>query len=257
MSSKEVRDRAIAKALRSHGRSLTSWARWRASDANFSGHDANAFLVGVMFDRTVPWQRAWDAGAWLCTSIGDPNDVAAVWATLSKMDRTRLRGFLRYGYGGQAFHRHYKTFARLLPLAARHLLDLYGGDPRRIWNNQHDVNKVRDRLDEIPTIGPGLSRMAVLILARDYGRLGGKKAKRRLEPKPDVHVRRVFQRAGLVESGASGQAIIDVARSLAPDFPAVLDAPAWDIGRKWCRPTRPECPSCSLRSVCRKKGVKR
>lgn len=250
----EARDGAIANALRSHGRSLTSWARWRAGDANFGPHAANAFLLGVMFDRNVHWERAWDAGDWLSKSLGDPNDVAAVWTALSRMKPNRLRGFLRYGYKGQAFHRHYRTFARLLPRAARQLLDLYSGDPRRIWNNQRDVNKVRSRLDEIPTMGPGLSRMAVLILARKYGRFGGKKAKRCLEPKPDVHVRRVFRRTGLVEDGSPDTAIIDVARRVAPDFPAALDAPAWDIGRRWCRPTQPNCRECPVNGVCRRIG---
>jgi len=239
----------VAKALRCYARSLAGWTRWSSKSTRMRPDAANEFLLGVMFDRSVPWERAWDAAKWMCSSIGDPQDVTSVWQALARMEPPRLRGFLRYGYGGYAFHRHYKTFARLLPRAAEHILEHYQGDPRRIWNNQKDVNEVRSRLDSIPTIGPGLARMAVFGLAH-RGRLGGKKARRHLEPKPDVHVRRVFQRAGLIEPGASAMAVIQAARDLAPDFPASLDAPAWDIGHTWCRPSRPNCGECPLSAVC-------
>lgn len=247
---------AVAKALRRYGRSLADWARWKSKSTKMRPHAANAFLLGVMFDRSVPWERAWDAADWMCSSIGDPEDVTSVWHALVKMDASRLRGFLRYGYGGQAFHRHYKTFARLLPQASEHILEHYQGDPRKIWNNQRDVNEVRNRLDSIPAIGPGLARMAVLILAREHGRLGGRKARRQLDPKPDVHVRRVFQRVGLIEPGWSMNAVIEAARDLAPDFPGSLDAPAWEIGRNWCRPSRPHCDECPVSAVCPRVGIR-
>ncbi len=172
------------------------------------------------------------------------------------MEPSRLRGFLRYGSGGKAFHRHYKTFARLLPQAATHLLDIYDGDPRLIWRNQRDVEEVRRRLDAIPAVGPALARMAVLILARNYGLLGGKRARQQLDVKPDVQVTRVFRRSGLVQLGATDDDVVEAARALAPDFPAALDAPAWDIGRTWCRPRQPQCSACPLRMPCPQLGVR-
>jgi endonuclease III len=159
-----------------------------------------------MLDRAVNADRAWAAAEWICDALSDPDDVASLWRTLQQMDKTRLRGFLRYGYGRRAFHRHYKTFARLLPEAADHLLTNYRGDPRRIWNGRRDVSDVRGALDGIPGIGPALAKVAVLILARDHGLLGGKKARKQLDVKPDVHVCRVFQRAGLIERGADSSA---------------------------------------------------
>jgi endonuclease III len=217
---------------------------------------ANAFLLGVMFDRSVSADRAWDAAQWICDAVGESDDVGALWRALRDMDPRRLRGFLRYGYGGCAFHRHYKTFARLLPQAAHHLLAHYGGDPRRIWGGQRDVTEVRRRLDAIPAIGPALAKMAVLILAREHGLLGGKKASPQLDVKPDVHVRRVFLRTGLIPHGASIEAVLQSARQVAPDFPASLDAPAWEIGRNWCRPQRPKCPECPLDEVCPRVGLR-
>jgi endonuclease III len=186
----------------------------------------------------------------------DSDDVASLWRNLKEMDPSRLRGFLRYGYGGSALHPFYRTFAQLLPKAAEHLLTNYKGDPRQIWNNQRDVVKVRRHLDEIPGIGPGLARMAVLILAREHGRLGGRRACQKLDVKPDRQVRRVFLRTGLIQRWATDTELMQTARDLAPDFPASLDAPSWEIGRNWCRPTRPKCSDCPLYGICPQVGVR-
>jgi endonuclease III len=66
----------------------------------------------------------------------------------------------------------------------------------------------------------------------------------------DVHVRRVFTRLGLVEEAARIEEIIYCARVLHPHFPGLLDFPAWEIGRTWCRPTMPRCTECYLRPLC-------
>jgi len=217
---------------------------------------ANTFLLGVMLDHSGNAERAWEAAEWICSAVGDSDDVASLWRNLKEMDPPRLRGFLRYGYGGKALHRFYRTFAQLLPEAAEHLLTNYEGDPRRIWNNQRDVVKVRRLLDEIPAIGPALAKMAVLILAREHGLLGGKKACRQLDVKPDIQVRRVFVRTGLIQKGATDAVLVESARQLAPDFPAALDAPSWEIGRNWCRPKRPSCSDCPIYGTCPQVGVR-
>jgi len=250
-----VRLRKVASALRKHARTMSGFVRWSKATSKMYPPEANTFLLGVILDRSVQWQRAWDAAEWICKILGKKDDVAALWTAIAEMEPVRLRGFLRYGYGGKAFHRHYKTFSNLLPQAANHLLELYSGDPRKIWNNQTDVQKVKKRLEEIPGIGPALANFAVLCLARDYGLLGGKKARQQLDVKPDMHVQRVFYRAGLVPRGAKPQDVVNAARQLAPDFPASLDVPAWDIGRNWFRPRHPGCLECPIGGVCPRVGL--
>ena len=248
--------RRVCKALRQHARSMSDWVHWSKKTSKMSPDSANNFLLGVMLDHNVNADGVWDAANWIRTAVGDSDDVASLWRNLKKMDPPRLRGFLRYGYGGKALHRFYKTRARLLPKAAEHLIENYEGDPRRIWNNQRDVVEVRRRLDEIPGIGPALARMAVLSLARTHGRLGGKNARRQLDVKPDIHVRRVFVRTGMIQKGATNTELVDSARQLAPDFPASLDAPSWEIGRNWCRPKRPSCSDCPIYGICPQVGVR-
>jgi hypothetical protein len=40
------------------------------------------------------------------------------------------------------------------------------------------------------------------------------------------------------------------ARALHPEFPGLLDYPAWEIGRHWCRPQTPLCAGCYMCAVC-------
>ncbi len=70
--------------------------------------------------------------------------------------------------------------------------------------------------------------MAVEILARDFGipihDISG------IDIAYDVHLRRVFLRAGLAEHDDVTH-MVNVARTLHPERPGALDLPAWDMGR--------------------------
>jgi endonuclease III len=66
----------------------------------------------------------------------------------------------------------------------------------------------------------------------------------------DVHVKRVFQRLGLIGPNAGVNEVIYRARSLSPKFPGLLDFPAWEIGRTWCHARRPNCDGCYMRLSC-------
>lgn len=246
----------IVNAMDQYARSIPgNWLRWKVQ--RMDAHRANKFLVGVMLDRGVVGERPWKAADWICEVLGDSKNVATFWKRLRGMEPARLRGFLHYGYGGKAFHRYYKEFARLFRHAAEYLLANHSGDPRQIWNNQRNVGRVKQRLEQLPGIGRALANMAVLALARDYGLLGGKRARQQLDVKPDVQLRRVFVRAGFIEPGASVEAVVDAARQLAPGFSASLDAPAWKIGREWCRPRQPKCSECPVGAVCPRVGVRK
>lgn len=89
--------------------------------------------------------------------------------------------------------------------------------------------------------------MAVEILARTLGVL--LKEMDGSDIAYDVHVRRVFLRTGLATRDEVTH-MVAVARALHPERPGELDLPAWDIGRRWCRPTDPDCPTCPLTAAC-------
>lgn len=245
--------RKVAQALKRYARSMGNWVKPSSKVRKLSPTAANSFLLGVMFDRSIPYEKAWESGEWINDSFGDAKDSSILWKNLVAIEKKRLRGFLRYGFAGKAFHRHYKTFAKQLPEAAAIIIEKYSGDPRKIWNSRRNVLHVRDSLEELPGIGPALSRMAVLILARNYGLLGGKGALPHLDIKPDIHVMRVFHRAGLIMEMDSTIETIEIAQNLSPKFPAELDAPAWQIGQEWCRPRTPCCDICPIEDECPQK----
>jgi len=74
---------------------------------------------------------------------------------------------------------------------------------------------------------------------------------RLIDIKPDVHVIRVFYRSGLSPK-PEGQSCIEAARRLHPEFPGKLDWPAWEIGRKYCYESEPNCTKCPLDDICAK-----
>jgi endonuclease III len=241
--------RRIAKTIQNYGKREGPWPGFSGTVSKMTPAEANAFLLGVILDRSVPYQTAWDAGRVINYVLGDDQDVAALWQRLAQMSKKRLGGFLRYGNGGKAFHRHWGQFTRQLPVAAQHILEVYEGDPRRIWRRQRNVELVRSRLDAIHGIGPALSRMAVRLLAAQYGLLGGRAALKQLDIKPDIHVMRVFLRSGLIARRGGPADAVEAARQLAPRSPASLDA-AWEIGRTWCRRERPNCRECVIGKDC-------
>ena len=65
----------------------------------------------------------------------------------------------------------------------------------------------------------------------------------------DVHIRRVFLRAGLAQRDDVDH-MVAMARELHPERPGAMDFPAWMIGREWCRPSNPSCDQCPLGAVC-------
>lgn len=220
-------------------RKMTSW-------------DGNSFLLGVMFDRGIIFERAWEAGKIVNYVFGELSDPSRLWKGILGLEKKRLLMFMKFGNGGKAFHRFYKEFADKLPLAAKFILEKYDGDPRKIWNNQKDVGKVEERLKEIPLIGMALASMAVRHLAEYYGLLGGRAAFKQIGIKPDIHVMRVFKRTGLVKRELDYKEAMAVAKELFPKYPGSLDAPAWEIGKNFCRPRTPKCSDCPIKAACKR-----
>jgi hypothetical protein len=92
-------ERAIACALLAYAKKI-AWAEPITSVKRFSAHAGNAFLLGVMFDRSVKAEAAWDAAKSINDSLGDSDDPAELWTSLTKLEKACLVRFLRYGNGG-------------------------------------------------------------------------------------------------------------------------------------------------------------
>lgn len=237
---------AAAEELLAYGRDLANARAAQVGGAftDIAGADElvkaspEAFLLGVLFTQGIAAERAWAGPYLLRERLGhlDLHRLASERAAVLEAVSRR-----------PALHRFRITVAGWVSDAAERLLECWGGDASRIWSAGSTAVQVSERLSAFRGIGPKKAAMAVEILARHFGvPIAG------LEDGAvayDVHVRRVFLRAGLSDVD-SRDAIAAAARLACPEAPGTLDLPAWLVGRQWCHPARPDCDACRLGGVC-------
>lgn len=241
-------DDAVATALRTYGEELA--ARGAAQvGGRFTGSRAaddlikrspEAFLLGVLFTQGVPAERAW-AGPYL---LGE---------RLGHLDLHRLAvetdAVLAAVAEPPALHRFVKTLPRWVSAAAQRLLDDHDGSAAAIWPDGTPLPEVVRRLQRFDGIGPKKAVMAAGILVRHFG--VALSDTRSGSVAYDVHVRRVFLRAGLVDEDTP-QAVREAAARACPQAPGTLDLATWLIGRDYCRPMEPRCDACRLGRACQR-----
>lgn len=227
---------ALATESREYGISYTP-----EREANqFLINDPFAFLVGVIFDQGIPAERAWAAPYELSKRLGhlDPRRLAAHPDGIRDAIQARPK-----------LHRFINNLPEWVVLAAEKVVREYGGDAANIWNDGPSARVLQRRLLEFKGIGQKKAAMAVELLEKDFevqiSNLEGS------DVAFDVHIRRVFLRTGLGDFDHIDD-IVSSARQHHPDRPGSLDGPAWQIGRRWCRPMNPTCSECVLESVCPK-----
>ncbi|MDO8949265.1 MAG: hypothetical protein Q8S43_03315 [Actinomycetota bacterium] len=237
---------AVARALVAYGRELAETGAVQvggafttdpAADA-FIKSAPEAFLMGVLFTQGIPAERAWSGPYLLSLRLGhfdlermvrSPEEVARAFET------------------APALHRFVRTLPGWVCSAASRLLDEYDGRAASIWPPGAHVIDVTERLLKFRGIGEKKAAMAVEILARSFGvPLAGLECG---TVAYDVHVRRVFLRAGLVEHDTAMD-VHRAAEAACPEAPGSLDLATWLIGREWCRPRVPDCERCRLGTVC-------
>jgi uncharacterized HhH-GPD family protein len=236
---------AVGRALLAHAEALAN--QLKGGVAQFTSdpaadalirEDPFAFLLAVISDMGIRAERAWALPYELSRRMGtlSPRDLAA--------DPQAVRAAVQRA---PKLHRFVNVVPDWLVQAARIVIDQYGGDAGALWADVPTAAELRRRLEAFPGIGQKKAAMAVEILARDLGYplrdLSGS------DVAYDVHLRRVFLRTGLADHDAVGE-MVAAARALYPARPGALDLPAWDIGRRWCRPTGPDCAACPLNTAC-------
>lgn len=150
-------------------------------------------------------------------------------------------------------HAYPQRMAGRASSALRRIRRDYDGDASKIWSNSPSSAEVVYRFLQFDGFGPKLACMTANLLVRDFGvRLSDHYS---IDVSVDVHVRRIFPRAGLVLGPSSDEALIYKARAINPEYPGVVDFPVWDIGNRWCRPRKPRCTECRIGCCCPKAGV--
>lgn len=146
-------------------------------------------------------------------------------------------------------HRFNNDMAKVFYDGIQRIKNRYDGDASKIWKNNPSSALVVYRFLEFKGCGIKIATMAANILARQYKIPFADYYS--INISPDVHVKRVMKRMGYVDND-SPEIIIYKARQLYPEFPGIIDFSCWEIGRKYCTPTNPDCKNCIVSKSCKK-----
>jgi len=201
----------------------------------------HAYVLACLMDRQIKAERAWVI-PWTIK-----NDLKSF--DIKVLGDQSLQYYQKI-FVSQSLHRFGPSMAKTFHSAVHKILTDYDGNASLIWSGNPSSASVVYRFLQFNGCGVKIATMAANILARqfkipfsDYYSV---------DISPDVHIFRVLKRTGLVPANADRESIIYKARELNPEFPGIIDYSCWEIGRKYCRPTKMLCESCPIESDCMK-----
>jgi endonuclease-3 len=206
---------------------------------DLQGHP-HAFVIACILDRQIRFDLAWRAPYELSKRLGG-------------FDFQRLRSLSALDWQSamtqpSSLHRYSEIMSANVHSAVELIALAYCGDAARIWNDRPTSADLVFRFLAFRGVGPKIATMAANILVRNFKIALSDHFS--IDISADVHVRRVFARLGLTEADPSVSRVVYKARALCPDFPGIMDLPAWEIGNSWCRPVQPRCNQCYMIKVC-------
>ena len=210
-------------------------------------HHPHAFVIACIMDQQINAEKAWLIPYRLFQRIGSFD-----FRVLHRLSRNEVRSLMR---GPPALHRFPEEMSKNLHAAIHLIANEYGGDAGAIWAGRPSSAGLVYRFLQFRGVGPKIATMAANILVRKFKVPVSDYIS--IDISPDVHVRRVFQRLGLIPEGASPEQVIYRARDLNPQFPGLLDLPAFQIGRTYCKPKKPLCSECLMGEICPSSGNQR
>ena len=211
--------------------------------AELINENAFAFSLAVVLDRGTRAEIIWTIPYWIRQDLGhlDPARIGQMMPQEVLDMLSRIPRKPRYMRDAP------QTIIELAHLVS----DEFGGDAELIWRDK-TAHAVKRQFRGIHGVGEGIASMAVILLARCRGiRFSDWSV---MDVKPDVHVQRVLYRLG-VTPAMGGPEAVRAAAQLNPDYPGALSAPLWVIGRRWCRPTAPDCKNCWMSALCARAGL--
>jgi len=207
-------------------------------------NNSHAFVLACIMDRQVKAEKAWLIPHRIRLLLG-----SFEFGKLKELSRQKIRDYFR----NNNLHRFNVLMADNFYYAIQDIEQEYKGFAANIWANSPRSATIVRRFLQFRGAGIKIATMAANILARDFKI--PMVDKYCIDISPDVQVRRVFIRLGLISQHATNEELIYSARELNPDYPGIFDFSAWEIGREWCRPKHPKCNDCYLFQYCPKVGI--
>ena len=193
----------------------------------------------------MPWEKAWRIPVEIKRKgCLDPRQLVS-------KDEPQLIGLLkdlavRPRWGEEQGAKTLSSAARLV------CSERFGGDAGAIWRDRSPA-EVEKTLQEIHASVPGSRRWRLGYSTTTSATSQGRSCRRSTSSQTSTWYA-YSQRLGITRGDSKLEAI-QAAQTLNREFPGALDWPAWQIGRRWCRPTKPDCANCDLTEACTKRGV--
>lgn len=232
-----------AKSKISDGKNLVHYTGEKEID-NFINDIKNyphAFLTACLMDKRIQAERAWEIPYKIKEDLGDDFSMKKL-LSISIEEYKAL-------FETNELHTNYTEMSKVFYEAIQKIHKDYNDDASNIWNNKPDSATLIRRIREFYGAGPKIASMTANILVRQFGiELSDNIC---IDISVDTHVKRVFTRLGLVPEVAENEDIINVARTIYPEYPGILDYSIWNIGRNYCYARKkPNCSECDLNQYC-------
>lgn len=209
------------------------------------------FVLACVMDRQIKAVRAWNIPYIIADEIGSRE----IGAFAAKDEQYYIDLFET-----KKLHRYNSLMAKYFYGAVQRIVNEYGGDASKIWKGTPSSRLVILRFLEFEGIGIKIATMATNILSRDYHI--PMRDLTAIDISPDVHVKRIMYRLGLVSSKDGNwqtinpTEIVNKAALLNIDFPGVFDLLFWDIGNQGiCENNHCNAEKCPFSDFCPKIGI--
>ncbi len=199
------------------------------------------YVLACLMDKQIKAEKAWHIPFEVCNYFN-----TFEMSGLAKLSKEQIEEYFLTNKP----HRFNKDMSEVFYEAIQRIHNLYNDDASKIWSDKPSSAAVVYRFLQFKGAGIKIATMATNILVREYHiELSDYYS---IDISPDVQVKRIFYRMGLVENEEDVSSIVYKARELYPEFPGIIDVACWEIGRTYCNPTTPNCNECPLNHCCKK-----
>lgn len=199
----------------------------------------HAFVLACIMDRQIKAEKAWLIPYEMKKRIGSFRFNILQDLSVSSINKHMTKP--------KTLH-WLSIMSKYFYLAIQKIKDEYNGDASKIWSGTPCSAIIISRFLEFDGVGQKIGTMAANILVRDFKIPVSDKFS--IDISVDVLVRRVLERLEMVRKKAKPEEIVYFARSVNPEYPGIIDLPAWEIGRNWCKPRKPLCNECYMNECC-------
>jgi endonuclease III len=204
-------------------------------------NNPHVFILAALMDRQIKAERAW----------GIPQQIFDIEGTNNFEEIANIKLYrIEKIFKDNSLHRFNTDMANVFYLGIQDIKNKYNCNASLIWQGKLSSASVVYRFLEFKGCGIKIATMAANILARHF-KIEFKDYYS-IDISPDVHIKRVMARTGLVKHDPSPEMVIYKARELYPEFPGVIDFSCWEIGKNWCFASKPDCGNCIIKDDCKK-----